>query len=1404
MRDLLNLYGRQRQPLDFDAIRIGLAPPDLIRSWSYGEVKKPETINYRTFKPERDGLFCAAIFGPVKDYECLCGKYKRMKHRGVVCEKCGTEVTLTKVRRERMAHIELASPVAHIWFLKSLPSRIGLMLDMTLRDIERILYFESYVVLDAGLTDLERGQLLTDEQYLDTMEQWGDEFDAKMGAEAIYNLLRSIDLNEEVVRLREEIGATRSVTKLKRLSKRVKLVEAFIDSGNRPEYMIMTVLPVLPPDLRPLVPLDGGRFATSDLNDLYRRTINRNNRLKRLLELNAPDIIVRNEKRMLQEAVDALLDNGRRGRAITGTNKRPLKSLADMIKGKQGRFRQNLLGKRVDYSGRSVIVVGPKLKLHECGLPKKMALELFKPFIFSKLQRRGMAATIKAAKKLVEAERAEVWDILSEVIREHPVLLNRAPTLHRLGIQAFEPVLIEGKAIQLHPLVCTAFNADFDGDQMAVHVPLSMEAQLEARALMMSSNNILSPANGEPIIVPTQDVVLGLYYMTRELEGAKGQGMFFSDIDEVHRAYEDKKVELHARIKVRIDETIISEHGEERHETNLVDTTVGRALLAEIRPLGMPFRLLNETLKKKQISALINSCYRRLGLKKSVVFADKLMYTGFRFATKAGVSIGIDDLMVPDEKVGILDDAEAEVVEIQNQYISGLVTAGERYNKVVDIWSRTNEQVARAMMKRMGKSVVKNAAGEDVEQDSMNSIFIMADSGARGSAAQIRQLAGMRGLMAKPDGSIIETPITANFREGLDVLQYFISTHGARKGLADTALKTANSGYLTRRLVDVAQDLVITEVDCKTENGVTLTPIVEGGDVVEPLSERVLGRMVAEDVYRPGSDELICKRNTLLDEQMVDFMEQNGVDRLYVRSTITCETRHGVCASCYGRDLARGHIVNIGEAVGVIAAQSIGEPGTQLTMRTFHIGGAASRAAAVDHIQVKSSGSVRLHNMKTVENVDKKLVAVSRSGELSVIDDHGRERERYKVPYGAIISVRDEEAVTAGDVTATWDPHTHPIVTEVAGKVNFHEFIDGVTVNEHLDDITGLTSLIITDPKQRGSAGKDLRPMISLTDAKGKGLFLAGTEIPADYFLQAGSIVQMQDGQEVNVGDVLARIPQESSKTRDITGGLPRVADLFEARRPKEPSILAEVSGIVSFGKDTKGKQRLVITMDDGETYEELIPKWRHVIVFEGERVEKGETIVDGEPNPHDILRLLGVEALDEYLVKEIQDVYRLQGVKINDKHIEVIVRQMLRKAEIMDGGDTRLLRGEQLDVARVLDENAHTVKDGGRPAEYLRVLLGITKASLATESFISAASFQETTRVLTEAAVRGTTDHLRGLKENVIVGRLIPAGTGMAYHNTRKNKPEDEAEIDLAALASAIAAEEFASLDAASEKDSS
>jgi DNA-directed RNA polymerase subunit beta' len=1384
MKDLLNLFNQQRQSLDFDSIKIALASPDLIRSWSYGEVKKPETINYRTFKPERDGLFCAAIFGPIKDYECLCGKYKRMKHRGVVCEKCGTEVTLTKVRRERMGHIELASPVAHIWFLKSLPSRIGLMLDMTLRDIERILYFEAYVVIDPGLTTLDRGQLLTEEQYLQAVEEHGDEFDARMGAEAVHELLKTIDLQTEMVRLREEMGSTSSETKLKRLSKRIKLMEAFLESGNRPEWMVMTVLPVLPPDLRPLVPLDGGRFATSDLNDLYRRVINRNNRLKRLLELNAPDIIVRNEKRMLQEAVDALMDNGRRGRAITGTNKRPLKSLADMIKGKQGRFRQNLLGKRVDYSGRSVIVVGPTLKLHECGLPKKMALELFKPFIFSKLQRRGLATTIKAAKKLVERESAEVWDILEEVIREHPVLLNRAPTLHRLGIQAFEPVLIEGKAIQLHPLVCTAFNADFDGDQMAVHVPLSLEAQLEARALMMSSNNILSPANGDPIIVPTQDVVLGLYYMTRELVNAKGEGMVLSDLAEVHRAYETRTVELHARIKVRIKETEVAGDGSRRSKTTLADTTVGRALLAEILPEGLPFALINTVLTKKAISGLINACYRQLGLKQTVVFADQLMYTGFRYATRAGVSIGIDDLTIPGEKKQILEGAEKEVLEIQEQFASGLVTAGERYNKVVDIWSRTNEQVAQAMMKGIGTDKVNDAAGKSVEQKSMNSIYIMADSGARGSAAQIRQLAGMRGLMAKPDGSIIETPIKANFREGLDVLQYFISTHGARKGLADTALKTANSGYLTRRLVDVAQDVVVTETDCGTSHGLTMTAIVEGGDVVEPLRDRVLGRNVAEDVFLPGNDDTpFVTRNTLLDERWVEKLETNGVQSIKVRSSITCESRFGVCAMCYGRDLARGHLVNIGEAVGVIAAQSIGEPGTQLTMRTFHIGGAASRAAAVDSVTVKTTGTLKFNNLKTVQHSAGHLVAVSRSGEVSVMDAHGRERERYKVPYGAVISAKDAAAVKAGQTVANWDPHTHPIVSEVAGVIRFVDFQDGITVQEQIDELTGLQSAVVTDPKRRGGAAKDLRPMVRIEDKKGKELKLPGTDIPAQYFLPAGAIISLQDGAEVGVGDVVARIPQETSKTRDITGGLPRVADLFEARKPKEPAILAERTGIVSFGKDTKGKQRLLITDKDGDAHEELIPKWRHIIVFEGEHVEKGETVVDGEPNPHDILRLLGVEPLAAYLVKEIQDVYRLQGVKINDKHIETIIRQMLRKVEITDSGDTRFLRGEQIDRARVVEENGRAGTRSERPAQVDPVLLGITKASLATESFISAASFQETTRVLTEAAVRGTRDTLRGLKENVIVGRLIPAGTGLAYHAKRRAKHGGMAELGSASF---------------------
>jgi len=1391
MKDLLNLLRPQGQTDDFDSIRIGLASPDMIRSWSYGEVKKPETINYRTFKPERDGLFCAKIFGPVKDYECLCGKYKRLKHRGVVCEKCGVEVTLAKVRRERMGHIELASPAAHIWFLKSLPSRIGLLLDMTLRDIERVLYFEAYVIVDPGMTTLERGQLLTDEAYLDAIQENGDEFDARMGAEAVFELLRNLDLQLEAAKLRDEIGSTKSETKLKRFGKRLKLIESFLDSGNRPEWMVMTVLPVLPPELRPLVPLDGGRFATSDLNDLYRRVINRNNRLKRLLELNAPDIIVRNEKRMLQESVDALLDNGRRGRAITGTNKRPLKSLADMIKGKQGRFRQNLLGKRVDYSGRSVIVVGPTLKLHQCGLPKRMALELFKPFIFSKLQFRGLATTIKAAKKLVEREGPEVWDILEEVIREHPVMLNRAPTLHRLGIQAFEPVLIEGKAIQLHPLVCAAFNADFDGDQMAVHVPLSIEAQLEARALMMSSNNILSPANGEPIIVPSQDVVLGLYYLTREAVNARGEGMAFADIKEVHRAYETGYTSLHARIKVRLHTMELDEEGAAQESYGLVDTTVGRALLSELLPKGLPFSLVNQNMTKKAISNLINACYRRVGLKETVIFADQLMYMGFTFATRAAVSFGVNDMTIPDSKAAILSTAEDEVLEIQNQYTSGLVTMGERYNKVVDIWSRTNDQVAKAMMDRLGTEEVTNAKGEKVRQPSFNSVYMMADSGARGSAAQIRQLAGMRGLMAKPDGSIIETPITANFREGLDVLQYFISTHGARKGLADTALKTANSGYLTRRLVDVAQDMVVIGVDCGTDEGLVLNPLVEGGDIVEPLRERVLGRFTAEDVRLPGRDEVIAPKGTLLDEDWVDRLEALGVDEIKVRSPITCDNRYGVCAACYGRDLARGHMVNEGEAIGVIAAQSIGEPGTQLTMRTFHIGGAASRSATVNSVEVKTGGTVRLHNIKTVINKHGNLVAVSRSGEIGLVDEFGRERERYKVPYGAVISAADGDNVQGGSVIANWDPHTHPIVTEVAGVVKFSDFHEGLTVHEHTDEITGLTSKVITDPKQRGSAGKDLRPMVKLVDEEGRQLKIAGTDIDAHYFLPSGAIVGLDDGASVQVGDVIARIPQESSKTRDITGGLPRVADLFEARKPKESAILAEVSGTVGFGKDTKGKQRVIITGTDGEQHEELIPKWRHVTVFEGEHVEKGETLVDGEPNAHDILRLLGTSAMAEYLVKEIQDVYRLQGVKINDKHIEVILRQMLRKAEITDAGESRFLRGEQLERSRVLEENEKLVRNDKEPAAWVPLLLGITKASLATESFISAASFQETTRVLTEAAVRGSKDSLRGLKENVIVGRLIPAGTGLAYHEARRRLRDLETlEIVTGEIASTVASE--------------
>ena len=1381
MKDLLNLLSREKNE-DFDAIRIGLASPDMIRSWSYGEVKKPETINYRTFKPERDGLFCAKIFGPAKDYECLCGKYKRLKHRGVICEKCGVEVALAKVRRERMGHIELASPVAHIWFLKSLPSRIGLLLDMTLRDIERILYFESYVVTDPGLSTLDQGQLLNDEQYYEAMEEFGDEFTAKMGAEAIQDLMMQIEVPVEVERLREEIPATNSETKIKKLSKRLKLLEAFSRSGNRPEWMVLKALPVLPPDLRPLVPLDGGRFATSDLNDLYRRVINRNNRLKRLLDLNAPDIIVRNEKRMLQESVDALLDNGRRGRAITGSNKRPLKSLADMIKGKQGRFRQNLLGKRVDYSGRSVIVTGPTLKLHQCGLPKKMALELFKPFIFGKLEHRGLASTIKSAKKMVEREPPEVWDILAEVIREHPVLLNRAPTLHRLGIQAFEPVLIEGKAIQLHPLVCAAYNADFDGDQMAVHVPLTIEAQLEARALMMSTNNILSPASGDPIIVPSQDVVLGLYFMTRERINVKGEGMIFADPTEVQRAYASGQVHLQARIKLRVKETVASYDEETTVQTRIVDTTVGRALLWEIVPEGMSYDMINKNMVKKAISKLINHCYRIVGLKATVIFADQLMYTGYEYSTKSGSSIGVNDFEIPEEKAELVEKAYDEVKEIEQQYAAGLVTQGEKYNKVIDIWSRTNDQVSKSMMANLSKEMVINRNGEEEEQDSFNSVFMYADSGARGSPAQIRQLAGMRGLMAKPDGSIIETPIVANFREGLNVLQYFISTHGARKGLADTALKTANSGYLTRRLVDVAQDVVVVEQDCGTDAGLLMTPVIDGGDIIETLSDRVLGRIVARDVVKPGSDEVLLEAGTMVDEVWSERLEELGIDEVQVRSPITCKTRYGICSTCYCRDLGRGHQVNMGEAIGVVAAQSIGEPGTQLTMRTFHIGGAASGQAAQDNIQVNSDGVVKLHNIKVVDRPDGSLVAVSRSGELSILDAVGRERERYKVPYGAVIKVRDEAEVSAGDVVANWDPHTHPIITEVAGTVKFSGMEEGVTIKRQTDEFTGLSSISVMEAGERPAAGKDIRAGVTLVDDKGNELTLAGTNVPAHYFLPAMAMVNLEDGARVEVGDIIARIPQEGKKTRDITGGLPRVADLFEARKPKEPAILAEISGTVSFGKETKGKRRLMITPTDSSTlpdgsdhYEELIPKWRQLSVFEGEQVAKGEIVSEGPMSPHDILRLKGIAELAKYIVNEIQEVYRLQGVKINDKHIEVIVRQMLRKVIIASSGDSTFIKGEQVEFTAFLEECERLEAKGLISPTSDRELLGITKASLATESFISAASFQETTRVLTEAAVTGKRDYLRGLKENVIVGRLIPAGTGLTYHEERRRKAESQ-----------------------------
>ena len=1278
--------------------------------------------------------------------------------------------------------------VAHIWFLKSLPSRLGMVLDMTLRDIERVLYFEAYVVTDPGMTPLKRCQLLSEDDYLAKVEEFGDDFTAIMGAEGVRELLRGIDLKEEIETLRTDLAATTSDTKIKKIAKRLKVLEAFHKSGIKPDWMVMEVLPVLPPELRPLVPLDGGRFATSDLNDLYRRVINRNNRLKRLLELKAPDIIVRNEKRMLQEAVDSLLDNGRRGKAMTGANKRPLKSLADMIKGKGGRFRQNLLGKRVDYSGRSVIVVGPQLKLHQCGLPKKMALELFKPYIFNKLETLGLATTIKAAKRLVEQEVPEVWDILEEVIREHPVMLNRAPTLHRLGIQAFEPVLIEGKAIQLHPLVCAAFNADFDGDQMAVHVPLSLEAQLEARTLMLSTNNILSPANGEPIIVPSQDIVLGLYYITREKMGAKGEGMHFMNVGEVSRAYESRNIEVNAAIVVRLKEFDVDAAGEKTEKITRYKTTVGRALLSEILPPGLPFELINKALKKKEISKLINHSFRRCGLRETVIFADKLMYNGFTMATRAGISIAVDDMLVPTQKNDIISAAEKEVQEIESQYTSGLVTQGERYNKVVDIWGRAGDVVAKAMMDQLGTQEVsawnyttktyqplKDKKSNAVTQESFNSIYMMADSGARGSAAQIRQLAGMRGLMAKPDGSIIETPITANFREGLNVLQYFISTHGARKGLADTALKTANSGYLTRRLVDVTQDLVVIEDDCGTANGVAMKALIEGGEVVESLRERILGRVATNEIVNPENGQVMYPVNSLLDEDAVDAIEAVGLDEVKVRTPLTCDTRYGLCAKCYGRDLGRGSLVNVGEAVGVIAAQSIGEPGTQLTMRTFHIGGAASRTAVVSQVESKSAGVVRYSpGMRYVTNARNELIAISRSGEVLIHDEHGRERERHKVVYGATLLARDGEMVKAGQVLATWDPHTRPIITEYAGKVRFENVEEGVTVAKQTDEVTGLSTLVVVDPKRRGTAqAKGLRPQVKLLDTTGHEVKIAGTELPVNITFQIGCIITVKDGQDVSVGEVLARIPQETSKTRDITGGLPRVAELFEARSPKDAGLLAEITGTVSFGKDTKGKQRLVITDLDGVAHEYLIPKDKHVMAHDGQVVNKGEVIVDGPADPHDILRLKGVEELARYISNEVQDVYRLQGVKINDKHIEVIVRQMLRRVTIVDPGETRFIVGEQLERAEILDENDKVVADGKKPATYEYQLLGITKASLSTDSFISAASFQETTRVLTEAAIMGKRDELRGLKENVIVGRLIPAGTGLAYHNSRKRQTE-------------------------------
>ncbi|TAG34875.1 MAG: DNA-directed RNA polymerase subunit beta' [Polaromonas sp.] len=1388
MKSLLDLFKQFAPDEHFDAIKIGMASPEKIRSWSFGEVKKPETINYRTFKPERDGLFCAKIFGPIKDYECLCGKYKRLKHRGVICEKCGVEVTQTKVRRERMGHIDLAAPCAHIWFLKSLPSRLGLVLDMTLRDIERVLYFEAYVVTDPGMTPLKKFSIMSEDDYDAKRREYGDEYVAKMGAEGIKDLLEGLDLDVEIDKLRNDL--TGSEIKIKKNAKRLKLMEAFKKSGIKPHWMVLDVLPVLPPDLRPLVPLDGGRFATSDLNDLYRRVINRNSRLRRLLELKAPEIIARNEKRMLQEAVDSLLDNGRRGKAMTGANKRALKSLADMIKGKSGRFRQNLLGKRVDYSGRSVITVGPTLKLHQCGLPKLMALELFKPFIFSRLEAMGIATTIKAAKKEVESGTPVVWDILEEVIKEHPVMLNRAPTLHRLGIQAFEPILIEGKAIQLHPLVCSAFNADFDGDQMAVHVPLSVEAQMEARTLMLASNNILFPASGEPSIVPSQDVVLGLYYTTRDRTNGKGEGLVFSDTGEVRRAFDAGELDLNARISVRLTEwTKDKETKEFVPSTKLWETTGGRALLSEILPKGLPFSNINKALKKKEISKLINVSFRKCGLKETVVFADKLLQSGFRLATKAGISICIDDMLIPKEKPSIIARAQKEVKEIEQQYVSGLVTSGERYNKVVDIWGKSGDEVSKVMMAQLSKERVIDRHGKEVEQESFNSIYMMADSGARGSAAQIRQVAGMRGLMAKPDGSIIETPIMANFREGLNVLEYFISTHGARKGLADTALKTANSGYLTRRLCDVVQDLVVTEEDCGTLDGSVMRAIVEGGEVMESLRDRILGRTAVEDVLHPENRSVLAKAGTMMDEDLIDDLEVAGVDEVKVRTALNCETRFGLCAKCYGRDLGRGGLINIGEAVGIIAAQSIGEPGTQLTMRTFHIGGAASRAAIASSVESKSNGVIGFNApMRYVTNSKGELVVIARSGEIVIHDEHGRERERHKVPYGATLAVKADQTIKAGAILANWDPLTRPIITEFAGKAQFENVEEGVTVARQVDDVTGLSTLVVIDPKRRG-ATKVIRPGVKLIDANGNEVKIPGTDHSVTIGFQIGALVQVRDGQDVGPGEVLARIPIEGQKTRDITGGLPRVAELFEARTPKDKGTLAEMTGTISFGKETKGKIRLQITDPEGKVWEDLVPKEKNILVHEGQVVNKGESIVDGPADPQDILRLLGMEELARYIVDEVQDVYRLQGVKINDKHIEVIVRQMLRRVVIENVGESTYIAGEQVERSALLDVNDALQAAGKTPATFSNLLLGITKASLSTDSFISAASFQETTRVLTEAAIMGKRDELRGLKENVIVGRLIPAGTGMAYHDARKAKDlMDDAERR--AIAEAEAAE--------------